>query len=158
MDKKDLFTETNTIPITSIMKTREYPDSVFYKAECSCGSHDKRLILELDEDGIMSLTIYVDMGFYDASDHKNIFFDFFKRWWKRIKMASSILFLGRAEFEEDFIFHGERAIEDYIIALDLGLEKLKKTKKEYSKYTYVADITKKNNQIEFPQKENEDET
>jgi hypothetical protein len=46
----------------------------------------------------------------------------------RIKCAAKILFNGSIEYEEAFIFRGEKHIRDLISALYEGLNRLKKEK------------------------------
>jgi len=114
----------------NICKTMEGDDYVTFKAVCSCGEDFQDLFFEVDKDGLISLSIYSDMDIpYKIGG--NFLFTPLRNIWQRIKKASSILFLGKASFNNEFIFDGKEAIEEYIIALDAGLEKLKKVKQAH---------------------------
>jgi hypothetical protein len=114
---------------TNICKVGEYDDSVFFKAICSCISHDTTLFLEFDKEiGDIQLTTYSEITlskWYSWS------------WWqvpfKRLKIALRVLFGDMIEMEGDFIFAGEQAVKDYISALQQGLVKVKIAKDIWEK-------------------------
>ena len=67
------------------------------------------------------MTLYSILGFYDIYDHK-----WYQKLWKRIKTAVTLIFGGYPQVHDSFLFNGPKAIEDYIEALQTGLNKLKK--------------------------------
>lgn len=110
----------------NICKVSEYEDSIFYKAHCNCMSPEHEHCLELSyenhggENKEICLTLYSDLAYYDIYGCK-----WYQKFWKRIKIAFSLLIGGHPEIHDCFLFNGEKAVEDYIKALQEGLEKLK---------------------------------
>lgn len=108
-----------------IMKTEDFQYSVFYRAACSCGSdeHDITLILEHDEDipSMINLVMHKDLAWCSYWGGS---------WWQRLKRRifgpARMLFTGYVEVEETFIFQGKEQIEEFISALNEGIEKLEK--------------------------------
>lgn len=109
---------------------------VFYRAECSCGSDNHSHVIEISQDpfdtkhSILEMTFYstqVDKDWWKLPD-KNHRFALSNMWWafkRRIKCAFNILFFGYFETEVNFMFHGEDQIQDYINALNEGIERVK---------------------------------
>jgi len=110
-----------------IMQTEDFGDSVFYRATCACGidDHDLALILEFDEDlpDMVTLVMFKDLVY--ASYWEDSLWGRFK---KRILGTLRMLFTGYIKVEESFIFQGERQIDEFINALQEGMEKIKKVK------------------------------
>ncbi len=103
----------------NIMIQDEGDDYIFYKASCACGSDDCTQTLELGfidfkeaELKEVELNIYGNLGDYHLG------------FWERIKKAFKVLVYGYLEINSDFVFRGEKAIADYIKALEDGLEKV----------------------------------
>ena len=104
-----------------------FKDAVVYKAECACGSDEDALILELEVDGgLMYLTMYKDLACCSYWDCDN----WFAEKWKRIKIATRMLFTGYIEVQECFIFDSEEHIDGFIQALTEGKERLKEGMKD----------------------------
>ena len=104
----------------NVLKQVEGKNWVFYKATCSCGDDDCTLTLELGYEEIgndpefkeIDLNIYGRIGVYYPS------------FWEKIKLIWKFLTRGYVESEKTFIFNGKPAIQDFIKALQEGLEKL----------------------------------
>ena len=103
----------------NVMIQDEGEDYIFYKASCACGSDDCTQTLELGvidfkDAGVkeVELNVYGRLGQY----HLNF--------WERVKIAFKVLTNGYVELQSEFVFHGEKAIADYIKALEDGLEKI----------------------------------
>lgn len=127
-----------------IMKTDEFDDAIFYKAECSCGGHTHSLELSFDEkdkwDNDISLVFYVpvepqssfDNSYYYKKESKKFYEHWYwsikLNWWEplinRIKYAYLILIRGWFEWETSFVFGNEKQISSYIDALIEGRDKL----------------------------------
>lgn len=108
-----------------ILRSKSFRDSIFYKAACDCGSDDctQTLILEYDRLGkFISLDMYAKESFSSYYSGRS----WVERFWLRVKAAFKILFMDYIDVEGDFVFSGEEHIQDYIIALQSGLEELKK--------------------------------
>ncbi|MFQ5786705.1 MAG: hypothetical protein ACE5H1_01865 [Thermodesulfobacteriota bacterium] len=103
----------------------QYENTVFYTARCSCMGHEQSLMLDYDieqpDTVILLLNTNLDINVWREDG-------LFRSIWKRIKYASKILFTGSFEWDSDFIFQGEKQIEDYITALREGLALVKKAK------------------------------
>ena len=83
-----------------VMKEGEFKDSVFYQVGCSCGSKDCNMICELEyNEGALFLNLYKDVSLSVYWDDTN----FFKRFWRRIKYATRMLFVGYVTLEESHI-------------------------------------------------------
>lgn len=103
----------------NVMVQDEGKDYIFYKASCACGNDDCTQTLELCFTEIKEVEIKeVELNLYENLGVYNLGF------WKRIKTAFKVLTCGYLELQGVFIFNGEKAIADYIIALENGLEKL----------------------------------
>lgn len=108
----------------------EAENSVMYRAICSCTDfhHDQTLSLEYntyndEQPGLFELTIFHEMWYPDWKEA-----NWFKKVWKRFKVSSRLLFTGYVELEGGFMFSGQDAVLDYILALKEGLKKLEKRK------------------------------
>jgi hypothetical protein len=104
------------------MTLHEFEKSIFYRAACECGSEDCDLTLELEKDSDIhqiTLALYKDLYWaaYWHDDDK-----WYKNLWLRIKAALRILFIGRIKVEESFLFGSREQIEDFIKALESGME------------------------------------
>lgn len=105
-----------------IMKTHEFDDSIYYRAACECndGNHDLELMLEVDEDNIMSLIIRGKLKTTAHWHHYNIF----ERAWLRLKYSMILLFRGWFHLHHDFMIREERQIDDFIKAIESGKHQL----------------------------------
>jgi hypothetical protein len=109
-------------------------DQVLFRAVCGCVDpyHDQELRLEyLDfgkdgndmSAGMLELSIDHKMHYPDWNES-----NWFRKIWKRIKVASKLLFFGEVELDGGFMFSGEEAIRDYIKALQYGMKRLRQNK------------------------------
>lgn len=113
-----------------IAKIRDFKDSIFFRATCSCmtPSHDQTLIVELDDLGMITTTIYSEITHCNwATEREN----FFPRTWSRLKAALCILFVGRIQYENDFIFESAEASRDYANAILKATDELERRQKEH---------------------------
>ena len=110
-----------------VMTTHEFDDAVFYRASCACTDKrcDLHLSLERDKEfNTISLELNDDMYYYSFQWIENP--SWFLDKWYRIKGAIRILFTGRIKINNSFIFQGEDHIQDFLNALNSGMEKFKK--------------------------------
>jgi len=109
-----------------IAKLEEFDDAVFYKALCPCGSndHDFTISLEYDEE-INDVIMYIYKKMYWKEYFKD--YSFLTKMFKRIKNSMFLLFGGYLEMEADILFSNSKQIEDFILALKEGIEKIDKT-------------------------------
>ncbi len=121
-----------------IMKNAEYDDTIFYTAQCSCGYETHNHSIQLDYDNeipdMITFMLYSKFDFHVWRDDRleegivNSIKDLFSAFRNRIKYAFKVLFIGSFEWDEAFMFQGEKQVEDYIKALNEGLAKMKKAK------------------------------
>lgn len=108
-----------------VMKTNEFDRSVYYKADCSCGSDEHCITIEFEHDeeipSMIFLNFYKDIAWCCHWGSPN----FFKRCWLKTKAVFRIIFTGYIELNESFILQGEKQIEDLIYAMQEGLERVK---------------------------------
>jgi hypothetical protein len=108
----------------NICVTHEFDNAIFYKAHCSCSleEHEQTLVLEKIEEDIY-LQLYHKVfctAFWCPISIPEQFKDYFIR----IKLAFNMLIKGYVEYEGEFIFEDKQSIQDYINALQEGLNKL----------------------------------
>ena len=104
----------------------EDKDFISYRATCACTDehHSQTLHIENIEDtDMIELTIYSQLWYPDWIE-KNPF----KRFWRRLKVSTKLLFTGQIFLEGGFMFSGEDSIKDYVKALKEGLKKIDKSK------------------------------
>ena len=111
-----------------IMKTHNFDDAKFYRAACSCTDErcDMTLILEIDEEiEDITLQLHRDLCYADNwnADH------WYERLWYRIKGTLRLLFTGRIEVDDYFMFQGKNQIESFLNALKEGMDELEEKKK-----------------------------
>lgn len=112
-----------------IMKLNTYNNksdiSAWYKTSCACGSdnHDCTIVLEKDKEHPVdvSMVFYKKISWADYYGKSNII----ARMLKRIQCSLKILFTGYIELEEDFIFHNEQHIDNFIEAMKEGKNTVK---------------------------------
>jgi len=111
----------------NITQVSEHERAIFYKAICDCMSDDDIITLELEADkkfGILLLHLWQDMFITNYYRYES----WYGKLWCRLRAATRVLFTGRVDITGEFIFSGEGAIREFIIALEAGLCKLKKEK------------------------------
>jgi hypothetical protein len=113
------------------MKMSEFEDAVFYKAQCNCMDDTCTHTIELEMQDLkvnnvvehrdISLNFYTDcyLADYFGKDRNLI-----SKMWFRIKYAFILIFTGKIMMEQYFMFNGKKAIQDYIDALQEGINKL----------------------------------
>jgi len=120
-----------------IAKVMEFDDSIYYRAMCACGSDDCGLTLELEynhglNDVVLNVyTRLVYCSWFGISPVDKFYW--FKDMWSRIKGALKLLFTGRIQLEESFLFNEIKQIDDFITALKEGREKIENTSKKQAK-------------------------
>jgi len=114
----------------NVMKLNNFDDSIYYKADCSCGDSDHEILIEFEKDkecpDMIFLNFYKNIAWCSHWGSDNIFYNF----WKRVKCAIKVLFTGYVELEESFIIQGEDSINDIIKALEEGKEYIKGTEND----------------------------
>jgi hypothetical protein len=119
------------------MKLMDLEDWVYYRANCGCGSDECGLTLELEYDpdlNDVTLNIYQKMIYCSWwGVNSTARFYWFKDMWHRIKGALKLLFTGRIQLEESFLFKGDDHVDAFITAIQEGREKVKKAAAEKSK-------------------------
>ena len=114
-----------------IMTTNEFLEendprpAIFYRAACDCTFEEHDLSMELsldDEYDLMYLTLWKNLDY--ASYYKSN--NWFQDKWLRIKTATKLLFTGRIKIDTEFIFGGEKHINDFIKALEYGKKEIRK--------------------------------
>lgn len=118
-------------PSNRICEIANYGKSVFYKAICSCSDdkHTQTLVLDMDNDGVITLSIFSTIW----THYK---YDWCDNWWERLgvwyrsqinkwKQVFTLIFTNQIEGENEFMLHGEEQIRSFIDALESGLNKIK---------------------------------
>ena len=113
------------------MKTRDkiciegdIEDSIFLRASCSCMGDDCSHTLDLEYDkydksddfpiiDLVNLHIYGKMYYKEYHSYCNPLI----RLWYRLRDGIKLIFGGYIEMQYDFLFQGEKHINDYIEAL-----------------------------------------
>ena len=114
---------------TSIEKWEQWDDCTIYKTSCSCGMHEISFWVGVSEmcEEVYDLTLNMKV----ASTYPYTW-PSSKKWYRRIlcriKGALQLLFYDNIVYEESFIFNGEQHIQDFIDALNEGIEHIKKKK------------------------------
>lgn len=104
------------------MTLGEFSDTIFFRAACHCNSEDcdMTLILEKDKEvHDITLSLHKDLHF---AAHWNDDRKWYKNIWLRIKGALRILFTGHVKLEDYFLFGSKKQIQDFIKALESGME------------------------------------
>jgi hypothetical protein len=114
-----LFVEGENMVSNNIMIQDEGEGYIFYKASCACGDDD------------CNMTLWLDYHEMSKGEFKEIELHLFGRvgvyhpgFWQKIKLIWKLLIQGYVGAEKVFIFHGEKALADYIKALEEGLKKV----------------------------------
>ena len=114
---------------TNICKTGDFHDAIFYYSVCECTNdlHGRQLVVELDEDGTVSCTIYSNALHNDIlySDTPKIL-----RIWNRIKRAVTYLFTGHFELLSEHLILKEDHLRDYANALLGAADELHRRKEQ----------------------------
>jgi len=112
-----------------VMKIMEFDDAVYYYANCGCGSNECGLTLELEYDpkiNDISLNMYQKLIYCSWFGIRTMDkFYWFKDMYNRIRGALKLLFTGKIQLEESFLFRESEQIDHFIIALQEGREKIK---------------------------------
>lgn len=111
------------------METAEYNNekfqAIWYQVACDCQDKDCNMTIELSyEDGFLSLMMYKDLQASVYWGDAN----FFTRLWRRIKIASRMLFTGYIEISEEHLIRDEEHIDAFIKALKEGKQRIKNEK------------------------------
>lgn len=105
----------------NIIKTVDLPDYLDFKSECQCGAHDLHVTIERDAEGG-----FVSLGFYDGVYLVNQLEDapWYKRLWKRLRIAYKVLFHGQCEIEYEFVFKNREHVNEFVDFLNNSLAKM----------------------------------
>lgn len=124
-----------------IEKTSEGKNYIFFRASCSCGNDRDSHVIEISNElaniGVIEMSFYSTQWdciyFNNPGSDEEILRNFWWRLKRRIVNSFKLLFFGYYETEVNFMFNGEEQIQDYINALQDGLDKVKKFGEERSK-------------------------
>jgi len=116
---------------TGVTKLWSYNDSEnYYRATCSCGSADHNLDVNVELVTLEDKTKYLQLVF-----NTNVYVHdedepWYRSIWWRIKAAFKILRSGWLEGNHDFIFRDERHINDFLDALQQGIDEVSKGERD----------------------------
>lgn len=111
--------------LQQIMKEYEHDDCVSYRIGCDCFSndHDLDIYAEQDEDGHLSTIQFVasmSTPYWDRT-FTSPWLEWLNEPIKRIKLITKILFVGRVEYNCEFVLG-----KDNIVALRYALDEIEK--------------------------------
>jgi hypothetical protein len=121
-------------PMKGIMVVEEFKDWIRFRAANDCGEEecDTTIDISFNEDyGMEEITFWKNVGvfaFWDSNYDYPIWSRIRGRVeviWKRMKIASKVLFTGYYEAQEEFLMRDPEAISNIIKALEYGKEKTK---------------------------------
>ena len=98
----------------------------FYRTTCKCmsKSHDLDIELGYDEEyDMLEMTFNINC-IWDT--HWNM--NWVERLCRRFKTSMRLLFTGRVDLEQEFIFRGDEHVGGILNALNEGVEKIRKNK------------------------------
>ena len=125
---------------------RDFKPSIMYKAQ-GATNHEHEIhtiVIRFNDDGVeegflpyIVMELYANVSYYEDWNWPewNSFWSIWywatskiRRWRRRIRASFKLLCTGWVEEEASFLFMDEKAIEDYIKALNEGLRKMRKAK------------------------------
>jgi hypothetical protein len=121
---------------TGICVLSEYDNAIFFKAQCGCASSDdeQHLCMSYNDD-LQDVELLVSCKVtteYFPSSYDDTLWESVGNWVSaqlfKVKQVYRLLTTGVLTAETSFLFESEAQIQDYITALQLGLEKLKRDK------------------------------
>lgn len=119
---------------TGICIVSEYDDTIFFKAQCSCtdAEDEQRLCMSYNRD-LQQVELLISSNLsteYAPNSYTSGMWETISDWTKSLvfncKQVYRLLTTGILTVEASFLFESEAQIQDYITALQQGLEKLKK--------------------------------
>src|SRR4030042_6935067 len=128
-------------PMKKIMLIDEWEKSLMFQAACECGDEEHHLTIDIScdkDNGLLEIWFFkkleVDAYFgtcqYDDPALERIW-DKIKVLWKRVKIASRILFTGWYTLESVFLFTDPEHLNDFIKALNYGKNRIDKWQAEW---------------------------
>lgn len=129
----------------NICKTANYPDFISYRTICACQSsdHDQTLTIEYDSElNMITQTIYYTAATKELGSHTDYFRSLWMStdnwfvakyalagWWltdlcNRLKYAFKIIFDGRIELENSYLFENKEHITSYLNAIHSAVDKI----------------------------------
>lgn len=107
-----------------VMKTHEFEDSVFYRVACDCcdEEHDLTLMMEMDKDNILTLSVFGNLECSVWYGNKN----WFVRFWGKIKKTIEIWYRGYFSANYEMMIFDEEHLDSFISALQEAKEKFGK--------------------------------
>ena len=128
-------------PMKKVMMVDEYDKSLMFKSACECGDddHDLTIDISFDKDNGM-----LEIWFFKKLDTDAYFGDYSytdplleriwgktKVLWKRVKIASQILFTGWYTLESVFLITDPEHLDDFIKTLTYGKARINKWQAEW---------------------------
>ena len=107
-------------PATGISKTQEFSDTVCYRIECECTSHDHVVDTHIEVQRLWDDIPDISVMFYVTTYNK-----FPKNIWDRVKQAASILFTGVSKQEHEILLKPQAA-KNWIQAVENSINNIEK--------------------------------
>ena len=133
-----------------------YPrfNSINYKIDCDCGSHDHSCSIDFEYDkdlNIIELNFFKDVC-YDYWNEKDGIIYWIPKIWRRLTKAIRLVFTGNLEMNDSFLLMDTEHITNFIEALQEGLGymeecKKKETDKFLGEKINIKIITEEKNEI-----------
>lgn len=107
-------------PATGITKIQEFSNTVYYRIDCECTSHDH----------VVDTKIEVQRPWTDGPDISVMFYvttynKFPQNIWDRVKQAAAILFTGVNKQEHEILLN-QQAAKNWISAVENAINEYKK--------------------------------
>ncbi len=123
--------------LRGICKVTEYENAVFYKAHCDCmnDKHTQTLILDYDDNlDIITLAIHSTIWTHFNTNWCTTWTERLEQWYNsqclKWSQVIKLIWTGQIEGENEFLFQSKEQVRDYITALEEGLEKLDRAKRD----------------------------
>ena len=102
----------------------KYPYMIGYRVDCACGDHEHSSHIDIEYDQELNdiQLVFYKTVHYEYWNENDGFFYWFKNIWVRIKKATKLIFTGDIEMSESFMLIGEDHINNFIEAMQEGLE------------------------------------
>jgi len=107
-------------PATGISKTQEFSDTVCYRIDCECTSHDHAVDTHIEVQRLWDDIPDISVMFYVTTYNK-----FPENIWNRVKQAASILFTGVNKQEHEILLKPQAAL-NWVKAVENSIKDFEK--------------------------------
>lgn len=107
-------------PATGIAKIQEFSDTVCYRIDCECTSHDHAVDTKIEVQRPWDDVPDISVMFYVTTYNK-----FPKNMWDRVKQAATILFTGVSKQEHEILLKPQSAL-NWIKAIENSINNFEK--------------------------------